>query len=311
MRIYRHLSAIPEADRNGAVAVGNFDGVHVGHRTVIGEAGQFARAADMPWTVLSFEPHPRQLFNRDQPPFRLTPFRAKAKAVEELGVDVLVVLKFDLALCRCEAEDFVDRVLVDGLRARHVVAGYDFHFGHGRRGDCAMLLNLGREKGFDFTAVSAASDDGGGVYASTRVRELLWEGKPEQAAEVLGRPFAISGIVRHGGKLGRRIGYPTANMSLDAYIRPRFGIYAVRVRVDDDPSRPPLPGVANLGNRPTVDGTTELLEVYLFDFDEDLYGRRLNVDLLHFIRPEEKFPDVETMTARIAEDCEEARRLLG
>ena len=307
MKIYRHLPDILTRDKLGAVAIGNFDGVHLGHKRVIKEAGDVARIINIPWTVLTFEPHPREFFRNNLPPFRLTPFRAKVQRIKELGVDVIVVLKFDLQLCHCEAEAFIKHVLVDGLAARHVIAGYDFHFGHKRKGDCSMLLQFGKKLGFDFTAVSAASDDGGGVYASTKIRELLQEGDIVRARKILGRPFSISGIVKAGARLGRKIGYPTANISLGPYVRPRFGIYVVRAFFELNPDLPPLQGVANIGTRPTVDGKQELLESFFFDFKGDLYGQRLNVELLKFIRPEEKFPDVKAMANQISKDCEVGR----
>ena len=307
MKIYRHLIEIPLRDKMGAVAIGNFDGVHQGHRTVIGEAGDFAKMNKIPWVVLTFEPHPRQFFQNSSEPFRLTPFRTKASFIRDLGVDIMVVLRFDQRLCQCDAKTFIQNVLIEGLSACHVVTGYDFRFGHNREGDCSTLLNFGKKLGYGFTAVSAASDDGGGIYASTNVRKLLKEGKITNANAILGRPFSISGIVRPGKKLGRKIGFPTANMALGSYIRPRFGVYAIRAHFNSDRSLSPLMGVANIGNRPTVDGHEELLESFFFDFNGDLYGQRLSIELLKFIREEWKFTDVDSMAKQIAEDCKEGR----
>lgn len=308
MRVYRHSWDLPPEARGAAVAIGNFDGVHMGHRAVIGEAGKLAHAASLPWAVLTFEPHPRELFNPDGPPFRLTPFREKAAAIAGLGVEILVVLRFDWKLCRCPAEDFVEQVLVDGLGAAHVVAGYDFHFGHQRRGDCAMLLDLGRKLGFDFTAVHAASDEGGDVYSSTRARACLEEGDVRGAAEVLGRPFAVDGRVRRGDERGRTIGFPTANLALGRLQRPKLGVYAVEVVRSGGEV---LQGVANIGRRPTFGGEDEVLEVHLFDFEGYLYGERLEVRLIDFIRAEKKFDGIDALKAQIARDGARAREILG
>jgi len=311
MRIYRQAvgsaGALAASHRGAVIAVGNFDGVHMGHQTVIGEAGKLAEAGGHAWGVLTFEPHPRCIFQPDVAPFRLTPFRAKAEAIEALGVDFMIAQRFDVAFSQQSAKAFIEDYLVKGLGVRHMVAGYDFKFGHKRQGTCATLLSAGREMGFDFTVVSAASDDGGGLYSSSRVRELVQAGQMHATADVLGRPFAISGRVMGGDKLGRTIGFPTANIALGGYIHPAFGVYAVRV-LRADGSR--VGGVANLGSRPTVNGNAPRLEVHLFDFDADIYGERLNVSLLEMIRPEKKFDGLDALKAQIADDCVSARTLL-
>ena len=304
MRIHRHLYDIPNSDKFGAVAIGNFDGVHIGHKTVIGKAGQYAKSNNLPWTVLTFEPHPRQFFSTTSKNFRLTPLRSKAQLIEDLGVDLMIILKFDTALCHCDAETFINNVLVNGVAAQHVVAGYDFHFGHKRQGDCNLLRSLGKKLGYKFTEVHAALDDDGGIYASTRVRQKLENGDPFGAKTILGHPFSISGVVMRGEKLGRKLGYPTANIALGSYIRPKFGIYAVKAYYEKKRYSSTLTGVANIGTRPTVCGKTELLEVFFFDFNADLYGQRLKVELLHFIRPEKNFPDLKSMVLQMAKDCE-------
>ncbi len=311
MRIYRQAvgphGALAAPHRGAVIAVGNFDGVHIGHQTVIGEAGKLADADGLAWGVLTFEPHPRCIFQPDVPPFRLTPFRAKAAAIEALGVDFMIAQRFDVAFSKQSAQAFIEDYLVNGLGVRHMVAGYDFKFGHQRQGTCETLLSAGRRLGFDFTVVSAASDDGGGLYSSSRVRELVQAGEMRAAADVLGRSFAISGRVMTGDKLGRTIGFPTANIALGGYIRPAFGVYAVRAARADGSV---VDGVANLGSRPTVNGNAPRLEVHLFDFAADIYGERLNVSLLEMIRPEKKFDGLDALKAQIATDCVTARTLL-
>ncbi|MGB0670431.1 MAG: bifunctional riboflavin kinase/FAD synthetase [Rhodospirillales bacterium] len=318
MRIFRHrddLKAAGDSLRGGAVAIGNFDGVHLGHRKVIGEAGQIAKAQGIPWSVLTFEPHPRSLFQADAKPFRLTPFRTKARLIEEMGVEVLMVQAFDRDFSQLSAEAFVEQVLVDGLNARHVVAGYDFYFGKGRSGNCDTLLHQGRDRGFGFTAVSAQGD--GEVYSSSRVRACLTNGDVRQATAVLGRPFEFAGRVTHGDKRGRTIGFPTANLALGSYLRPKNGVYAIRAALDETEGGSRLAedawmaGVANLGHRPTFPSEDVILEVHLFDRSLDLYDRHLRVELIDYIREERKFDGLDALKAQIAADCEAACRIFS
>ena len=311
MRIYRHYGDLPAAMRGAAVAIGNFDGVHHGHRVVIGEAGRIAAAAGIPWAVLTFEPHPRTVFWPDTGPFRLTPFRAKARHVAELGVDCMIVLRFDDRFLRHPAADFVDSVLVGGLAAKHVVSGYDFVFGHGREGNCEMLLQMGKERGFGFTAVQAVRDSATAVYSSTRVREFLNEADPGAAARMLDRFFEIEGRVVRGDGRGATIGYPTANVHMGAYLRPTNGVYAVRAGIERRGGTVWYEGVANIGRRPTFAGDAVSLEIHLFDFEGDLYGRRMRVAFIEFLRAEMKFSGVEELTAQIAEDSIRARHVLA
>jgi len=310
MRIFRHYQDLPAEARDCAVAIGNFDGVHLGHQAVIGEAGRIARDAGIPWAVLSFEPHPRTLFRPDDAPFRLTPFRIKARHIEKLGVDALIVLHFDAELAGLPADDFVHKVLIEGLNAHHVVSGYDFVFGNKRAGNCELLLHKGKREGFDFTCVSAV-DDGSKVYSSTQVRTCLKQGDPRGAAAMLGRPFEIEGRIEYGDARGRSIGFPTANLHLDDYVRPATGVYAIRAGIDAGPETRWLDGVANLGRRPTFDGEDIVLEAHLFDFDGDLYGRHLRVALIEYLRAEQKFDGVDSLKAQIARDCEHARKVLA
>ena len=310
MRIYRHYETLPAEVQNAAIAVGNFDGVHIGHQEVINEAGLIAREKGIPWAVLTFEPHPRSVFQTDEPAFRLTPFRAKAHALETLGIDAMIVQRFNRSFSQRPAEDFVRDVLVRGFGAHHIVAGYDFVFGHKRSGNCELLLSMGQQHGFGFTAVSAVESPDGKVYSSTRIRECLRGGDPKGAESVLGRPHALEGRVAPGEQLGRTLGFPTANIHLGQGLRPRRGIYAVRVEIGGDTPPRSLDGVANIGNRPTVNGIGDLLEVFIFDFDEDLYGKRLRVSLIDFIRPEIRFDGLGDLKAEMIKDVEKARQIL-
>ncbi|MBT6095022.1 MAG: bifunctional riboflavin kinase/FAD synthetase [Rhodospirillaceae bacterium] len=311
MRIYRHYETLPQEARGAAIAVGNFDGVHLGHRGVIGEAGRIARSANLPWAVLTFEPHPRRVFKPDQPAFRLTPFRAKARALDQLGVDIMIVQRFNAEFSRRPAEDFVTQVLVNGFGARHVVAGYDFVFGHNRGGNCEVLLAMGQKLGFGFTAVSAVEDAGGEVYSSTRVRNSLRAGNVKGAADILGRPFEIEGRVAHGDKRGRTIGFPTLNLHLGSVVRPQLGVYAVRIGHLDGDAETWMDGVANIGVRPTFGGQDVVLEAHAFDFDGDLYGQRITVALVERIREEKKFDGLDALKAQIAADSDTARGILN
>ncbi|BBK45235.1 riboflavin biosynthesis protein [Allostella vacuolata] len=307
MRIIRHWDET--AARLGAVlALGNFDGVHLGHRAVIAAARAQAARLGAPAGVLTFEPHPRQLFRPEDPPFRLTPFRIKARLMGEMGLDVLYALPFDRAFSERSAGSFVDEVLVGGFGVRHVVAGEDFVFGHGRGGSMDLLAARGAELGFGVTATGPVMQDGA-VISSSRIRRLLAEGAPAAAARLLGRPWEIEGRVEHGHRRGRTIGFPTANIALGDCLRPAVGVYAVEARLDA-PDAPAWKGVANFGRRPTVDGTSLWLEVHLFDYAGDLYGRHLRVGLREYLRGERKFDGLAALTAQIAEDAAQARALL-
>ncbi len=311
MRVYRHFNEIAPEHRGGVIAIGNFDGVHRGHRAVIEEAGHIAKAAKAPWGVMTFEPHPRSVFRPDAPPFRLTPFHLKSRFIEEMGVDFLVVLHFDLEFSRMPAEAFVADVLVGGLGARHIVSGFDFVFGHQRKGTADFLEAQGKRAGFATTHVGKVTDEAGEVVSSTRIRAYLAEAKPREAARLLGRPFEIEGRVITGDQRGRTIGFPTANIMLEATSPPAFGVYAVRAGTDEG-SEPVVwhDAVANLGYRPTFGGTTPSLETHLFDFSGDLYGRHLRVALIEFLRPERKFDGLAQLTEQIRLDSERARTLL-
>ena len=312
MRLFRHHTEIPVEARGAVVALGNFDGLHLGHQKVIGEALRLAGELDAPCGVLTFEPHPRAYFQPDKPAFRLTPFRIKLRQLDAIGVDYLYLLSFDRAMAERSPESFIVEVLGQGLEPIHLVVGYDFVFGKGRSGNAAMLGDLGHAAGFAVTSVPAAADGEGVVYSSTKVRERLAAGDPLGAARVLGRPWEIEGRVESGDKRGRLLGFPTANVAIGGYLQPALGVYAVKAGIDEGRGTRWLDGVANLGRRPTVGGTRVQLETHLFDFAGDLYGRHLRVALIDFIRPERKFDGLEALKAQIAADSAEARaRLAG
>lgn len=293
----------------GAIyALGNFDGVHIGHQDVIGRAIALARRRGANAGVLTFNPHPARFFKPDLPPFSLTSPAQKAALVKALGIDTVISLPFDRALADLSAEAFVARYLAGELAAGGIVCGYDFTFGKGRGGTTATLVTLGQAQGFSVeivSPVSAGPDEP--VTSSSLIRNLLREGRPEAAAALLGRWWRIEGTVDHGDKRGRTIGVPTANIALGDYLRPRFGVYAIRAAL---PSGELVDGVANIGNRPTAGGSLERLEAHLFDFDGDLYGQWLGVDLIGFIRPELKFDSFDALKGQISADADQARALL-
>jgi len=306
------LDPMPTELRGAIIALGNFDGVHQGHQQVIAQARALAAERGAPLVVATFDPHPVRYFAPHVPPFRLTSLDQREELFAALGASAMLVFRFDKALAETSAEEFVDRILAKRLAAGGVVTGHDFTFGHGRRGDAAMLHT--RCEALDIaTRIVAPVEDAGEVVSSTRVRKALEAGDPQEAARLLTRPFAIRGEVIHGAKLGRSIGFPTANLLMDRYLRSKFGIYAVTGRVLTGPlaNGPLLKGAANLGVRPSFDPPTELLEPFFFDFSGDLYGQTVEVALHHFIRPEEKYDSLDELTAQIARDCDEARRLLA
>ncbi len=296
----------PEA-KGAAVALGNFDGVHRGHRQVIAEAARAAASLHAPLGVVSFEPHPRRYFQRETEPFRLMTIEQQSRALDALGVDLFYVLPFDAEMAAMSDEEFARQVLAEGIGARHVAAGFDISFGKGRTGDPELLARYGEAMGFGVSIASAVSDPDGEKCSSSAIRAALRASKPERAAQLLGRPFSIEGVVIHGDKLGRTIGFPTANMPMEDYVRPAFGIYAVRTRLADGRE---IPGVAYVGRRPTVNGVDERLEVHLLDFDEDIYGQTLETDFIAFLRGDEKFDGLDPMIAQMDRDKARARQIL-
>ncbi len=311
MRLIRHCAELTPEHRGCVVALGNFDGVHLGHQSVIRTAQSLAHAARLPHAVMTFEPHPRALFHPDGPPFRLTPFRVKARLVEALGIDLCFMQHFDAAFAGHTAEAFVVEVLVQCLAVHHVVVGYDYVFGRGRQGTCAYLQKMGEVHGFGVTVVPPATAPSGEVYSSTRVREYQVEGRPAEAAKLLGHYWEIDGRVEHGDSRGHSIGFPTANLHLGEYQHPARGVYAVRAGIDAGGATIWRDGVANFGRRPTFDKRDEVLEVHLLDTDEDLYGRHLRVALVDHIRRERKFAGPDELRVQITHDVAEARRRLA
>jgi riboflavin kinase/FMN adenylyltransferase len=300
-------SAVPERLRGGIVALGNFDGFHEGHQAVVGRAVERARAEGRPALVATFDPHPVRFFKPDLPPFRLTTLDQRQRLFGAAGADAMIVFRFDAELAAVTAEEFVADRLVARIGAAGVTTGEDFTFGKGRGGDVEVLKRLGSEHGLSVDAVAPVMEDGEAV-SSSRIREALQAGDCDTAARLLTRPFAIEGVVEHGDKRGRTIGYPTANIGLGKYLRPRFGIYAVRGRLADGRM---VDGAANLGIRPSFEPAKELLEPYFFDFDGDLYDETIEVELVSFIRPEEKFDGLDELKAQMDADCAEAKRRLA
>ena len=297
---------VPRAARGATVALGNMDGVHLGHAAVLRAA--HAARPDLPRAALTFEPHPREHFRPDDPPFRLTLLPAKAAALAAAGVPFVFALPFDDTLAAMSAEAFVEEVLHKGLGARHLACGPDFAFGHRRGGDVAFLAREAEKRGMGLTVVPPLLHDGEAV-SSTRIRRLLQDGYPDRAAEKLGRPWEIRGTVVHGDKLGRVLGWPTANMWLGRHLEPARGVYAVTVAL---PNGSEAKGVANVGRRPTLGGDPETrLETFIFDYSGDLYGQEIGVRLVRFLRPDAKFAGLEELKAAIAEDERQARAVLG
>lgn len=303
-----HRQPVPEDLRGAIVALGNFDGFHLGHQAVVGEAVEWAWELGRPAIVATFDPHPVRHFAPHVPPFRLTTLDQREELFAKAGADAMLVFHFDDALAGTTAEDFVIELLGARIGAGGVVTGEDFTFGKGRGGNLSLLRECGAQAGIEARAVGPVMD-GGRPVSSSRIRDALKAGDCEEAERLLTRPFAIRGPVIHGDKRGRAIGYPTANMELGPYLRPRFGIYAVTARVLDTGEN--LKGAASLGVRPMFDPPQELLEPYFFDFAGELYGREIEVSLRHFLRPEMKFASLEALQAQMAKDCERARALLS
>jgi riboflavin kinase/FMN adenylyltransferase len=295
------------ADLAGAViALGNFDGFHRGHQAVVARAVARARAEGRPAIVATFDPHPARFFKPDTAPFRLTSIAQRARLFAAAGADATLVLRFNGAMAALDPAAFVG-LLADRFSAAAMVTGEDFTFGRNRAGNPAVLAELARGRDIGVETVAPVTDTSGSI-SSSRIRQALVDGDCETATALLTRPFAIEGAVIHGDKLGRTIGFPTANIALGEYLRPRYGIYAVRGRLDDGTL---LDGAANLGVRPSFDPPKELLEPYFFDFAGDLYGRTIEVELISFIRPEAKFDGLDALIAQMARDCERAKAILS
>jgi riboflavin kinase/FMN adenylyltransferase len=312
VRIFRHFEDVPAPLRGAVVAIGNFDGVHRGHRALIAEAKVQAEARKSPLAVLTFEPHPQEFFRPSPDCFRLTPLRTKARLLADLGVDVLFALTFDAEMARRTPQDFVLNVLVDGLGLSGVVVGHDFEFGQKRAGNLATLSYMGEMEGFSVTAFDTVTASGDEKISSTLIRQMLKQARPEEAARLLGHPWTVEARVEHGDARGRTMGFPTANMHLGHCLAPAYGVYAVRVDIlEGDRAVARHDGVANFGIRPMYQVNVPLMETHLFDFDGDLYGKRIEVEFVEKLRDEEKFPDLDAMVKQIDRDAQAARRILS
>ncbi|MCT4609197.1 MAG: bifunctional riboflavin kinase/FAD synthetase [Pelagimonas sp.] len=307
MRIVRDYLFVDPQDRGACAAIGNFDGIHRGHQAVIELTRQAAPNA--PLGVLTFEPHPREYFAPDAPAFRLMNAEAKATRLEKIGVDRLYQLNFNTALASLTPHEFAQNVICEGLGLKHVVVGADFCFGKGRAGTVEDLKRFGREMGFGVT-IADLLETGGVQVSSTAIRQALQEGRPRDAADLLGHWHRIEGEVIGGEQRGRELGFPTANMSIDGLHPPRFGVYAVLVDVLDGPHQGSYHGAASVGIRPMFEGDHPNIETFLFDFTGDLYGATLSVGLVDFLRPEMKFDGLDGLIQQMDADCQQARDIL-
>lgn len=298
---------MPDALRGAVVALGNFDGFHLGHQAVADEAIAWAKAAGKPAIIATFDPHPVRFFAPESPWFRLTTLDQRQRLFEEAGADAMLVFDFNAELAATSADDFIVKLLVERLGMSAVVTGEDFTFGNRRGGNIDVLRTLGGAHGLGATAMGPVVDDGG-IISSSRIRTALKDGDCATATALLTRPFTVEGVVQHGDKNGRLLGFPTANIDMAHYLRPRYGIYAVKGRLPDGRV---LNGAANLGIRPTFDPPKELLEPHFFDFAEDLYGQNIEIEFHAFIRGEAKFDSLDELMAQMAKDCDEARRILS
>ncbi len=298
-RLIRSLKGIPEEARGGVVTIGNFDGVHLGHQALIARMQEKAKHLAGPTTVITFDPHPQEFFSKDRVTVpRMMRLREKFAALRAASVDNVFIIPFNQQVAEMPAEVFVEQILVQGLGVKHLVIGDDFHFGYQRKGNFNMLMTLGAIYGFSVEAMSTLLIEEDRV-SSTRIRAALARGQLELAETLLGHPYTMLGRVSHGDKLGRELGFPTANIHLHRELTPLHGIYTVYVHGLADH---PLPGVANIGSRPTIDGTTTLLEVHLLNFDQDIYGAYVAVEFCHKVRDEERLPNLEILKEYIASD---------
>jgi len=310
MHIVRDYQFANEPDIGAAVAIGNFDGVHLGHQAVLDVVRQKANTLNCPMGVMTFEPHPREYFAPNAPAFRLMSAEAKAHRLAKLGVTHLYQLNFNAALSSLSAYEFCHDVIHQGLKLKHVVVGADFCFGKGRAGTAETLREMGAELGFGVTILPLVSDQKG-VFSSTAIRTALAQGRPEDAAHMLGHWHRIDARVEHGDARGRELGYPTANLSLEGLHLPKFGVYAVLVDVLEGPHKGSYLGAASIGDRPTFGMNVPNLEVFIFDFSGDIYDTEISVALVHFQRPELKFDSLDELITQIKADCVQSRTILA
>ena len=312
MRLLGAHEPVPLEFHHAVVAIGNFDGLHRGHQKLLLIASEQARRLGKPWGIVTFEPHPRSFFKPEEPVFRLTPLPLKTRLAAVLGASFVLSLTFDKALSLLEPHEFVQQHLVDRMKVAHVVTGYDFHFGRGRKGNPAILKELGQQLGFDVTVVDQVADEGDSrsPFSSSSIRSALRRGHMAAAARELGYHWTVMGEVVRGDQRGRAIGFPTANITLEEGAEPIRGIYAVRVRDGARKNSKAWGGAGYFGNRPTFETNRTFLEVHLFGMDEDLYGRTLLVEFVDLIRPDQKFNSVEDLVRQMKQDCVQAKARL-
>lgn len=306
MKLIRGIYSLKQSDKGCVATIGNFDGLHLGHQKIISALKEKSKSLDLPLTLISFEPLPSEYF-MPQPPTRIYPIRDKIRLLESYGVDNYLCLKFDASLADMTPEDFVNDILLESLCVKYLAVGDDFKFGHQRKGDFQLLKSMGKDSGMRVVDTATCNHDGERV-SSTRIRKLLEKGNIETANNLLGHNYQLSGRVRHGDKRGRTIGFPTLNLKMLDHVAPARGVYAVKVH---GLTPQPLAGVANLGNRPTVDGVENRLEIHLFNFDRDVYGKHIQVELIEFIRAEKRFDDFNALKSQIKSDAKQAQELLS
>lgn len=310
MRIIRDYQFVAPEDRGASVAIGNFDGVHLGHQAVIEIAKAAGKSLSAPLGILTFQPHPRQYFAPEAPSFRLMSAQARSNRLAKLGVERLYELNFNAAMSALSPREFAQLVIADGLGLTHVVVGADFCFGKGRAGNVDDLVAFGKEMGFGVTVAPLLSNAVGEV-SSTAIRDALSDGRPRDAATQLGHWHRIEGPVIGGEQRGRELGYPTANMALDGLHLPKLGVYAVLVEILEGPFKGKYHGAASLGVRPMFGENTPNLETFIFDFSGDLYGTKLSIGLVEYLRPELKFDSLDALIHQMAQDCDQARNILA
>jgi riboflavin kinase / FMN adenylyltransferase len=310
MKIIRQIDSVPRECRGSVIVLGNFDGFHKGHQKVIGVAGKIALEMGVTLSVLSMVPHPRLYFNPNQKDFRLNSFRTKSHLLEKFGVDHFFVLPFDKSLATMAAQDFVMKDLIEKIGALHIVVGYDYCFGAGRCGGVNVLSWMSGQEQFGLTVVEKVTEDDL-VYSSSSIRDTLQKGDVRKVASRMGHWWHVEGHVKKGDQIGRTIDFPTANLTLDGYIEPKHGVYAVRVIIESGDNQGSFDAIANIGRRPTFDKKDVLLESHIFNFHHDIYGQSIKVEFVDFIREEMKFDGLEQLKAQIEKDCLNAKELLN
>ena len=310
MKIIRDYTYLNQTDKGACVAIGNFDGVHKGHLSVIELAREAAKNLNAPFGVITFEPHPRSYFQSNAKPFRLMSAEARASQLAKIGINNLYELQFNSALSSLSAKKFIEDVLVNGLGVKHIVVGEDFCFGKGRTGTVETLIHYGKQFNYGVTIAPLVADEKG-VFSSTSIRNAISDGRPNDAAHMLGHWYRIEGPVISGDQRGRELGYPTANMSLDGLHLPKFGVYTVIADILSGPYKGRFFGAASLGERPTFGVNIPNLETYIFDFSGDIYGEELSIALVSFQRPELKFDSLDKLIEQMDQDCKESQSILS